>query len=356
MALFTSFFTSIKSHNADIIRKSRFFHVIDHCSSNVIIKNICEQEEIKSDREKYWLKQRQRLDNAATRRKSRSDRFKKMSNQLMNQMLDSHANFVRDQSYLIQIKHFHVSVSKRTLQRAFAARKSRVERYKMTRIKPLSQKNQQLRIAYEKEHKDHTVENFWQYIHFTNEAHFDPIQMFEQRILRETDTKYESKNLQTMSSMKEVKLHIAVFVSWHHKDALQFYNDEHNMPDIQIKKSRKSRKRKHDTKNEYRQRIAEWEITLSHDVNIKSQDNSMTQVYYTNRLLLVYIMRFMNVVFFMIDRAFCKKTMILVTTHDQQWTSYVLAKQATESSSSIILRNRLISTQQKEFEIFSSSV
>jgi hypothetical protein len=83
-----------------------------------------------------------------------------MSNQLMNQMLDSHANFVRDQSYLIQIKHFHVSVSKRTLQRAFAARKSRVERYKMTRIKPLSQKNQQLRIAYEKEHKDHTVENF----------------------------------------------------------------------------------------------------------------------------------------------------------------------------------------------------
>ncbi len=84
MTSFTSSLTSIKSHDADIIRKSRFFHVIDHRSNNVIIKNICEQKEIKSDREKYWLKQRQRLDDAATRRKSRSDRLKKMSTQLMN--------------------------------------------------------------------------------------------------------------------------------------------------------------------------------------------------------------------------------------------------------------------------------
>jgi hypothetical protein len=95
--------------------------------------------------------------------------------------------------------------------------------------------------------------------------------------------------MQTMSSMKRVKLHINVFVSWHHKDALKFYNDEYDVFDIQIKKSRKSRKRKHNTKNEYRKRVAEWEVTLSHDVKIKSQDNNMTQVYYTNRLLSVYM-------------------------------------------------------------------
>jgi hypothetical protein len=248
--------TSTKSHDADTIRKSRFFHAIDHRSDNVTVKNICEQEGIKPDRGKYWLKQRQRLDDAATRRKSRSGRPKKVSTQLMDQMLD-HANPVRGQPYPIQLEHFQVNASERTLQRAFAARKPRAGRYKMARIKPLSQKNQQLRMTYGKEHKDHTVENFWQYVHFTDEAHFDPDQMFEQRILREEGTRYEPENMQTMSSMKGVKLHIACSVSWHHKGALQFYNDEHDMPDIQIKKPRKPRKRKHDTEDEYRQRVAE---------------------------------------------------------------------------------------------------
>ncbi len=61
------------------------------------------------------------------------------------------------------------------------------------------------------------------------------------------------------------------------------------MSDIQIKKSRKPRKRKHETKDEYRQRVAEWEASLPHDVKIKSKSNSMTQIYYTNRLLFVYM-------------------------------------------------------------------
>jgi hypothetical protein len=207
----------------------------------------------------------------------------------MNQMLDPQANPVRDQPYPTQLEHFHIDASQRTLQRAFAARKPRAGRYKMARIKPLSQKNQQLRMAYGKEHKDHTIENFWQYVHFTDEAHFDPDQTFEKRVLREEGTRYESENMQTMPSMKEVKSHIAVSISWHHKGVLQFYNDEHDMPEIQIKKPRKPRKRKHDTEDEYRQRVAEWEAALPHDVDIKPQGNSMTQAYYTSRLLPIYM-------------------------------------------------------------------
>ncbi len=63
------------------------------------------------------------------------------------------------------------------------------------------------------------------------------------------------------------------------------------MPDSQIKKScksRKSRKRKHKTKNEQCQRVIEWETSLSHHVEIKLKNNSMTQIYYTKRLLLIY--------------------------------------------------------------------
>jgi hypothetical protein len=60
------------------------------------------------------------------------------------------------------------------------------------------------------------------------------------------------------------------------------------MSDIQIKKSRKSRRRKHDSDKQHHQRLAEWKTSLLHDVNIKSQSNSMTQIYYTTCLLLVY--------------------------------------------------------------------
>ncbi len=131
----------------------------------------------------------------------------------MNQMLDPQANPVRDQSYPVQLKHFDIDASKRTLQRAFAARKPRVGRYKMTKLRMISDKNKALRMIYEKEHKNHTIENFWQYVHFIDEAHFDPNQTFQRRILREEGTRYETENMQTLPNMKRVKLHIAASIS-----------------------------------------------------------------------------------------------------------------------------------------------
>jgi hypothetical protein len=77
----------------------------------------------------------------------------------------------------------------------------------------LSNKNKQLRVQYAKEHKSHTIENFWQHVHFTNEANFDSDQMYEERVLREEGTRYEAENLQTMPEMKKVKLHVVAFIS-----------------------------------------------------------------------------------------------------------------------------------------------
>lgn len=65
---------SAKSQDADIIRKSRFFHAIDTRPDHVTVKDICEQEGIKPDRGKYWLKQRKRFDDVASRRRPRSGR------------------------------------------------------------------------------------------------------------------------------------------------------------------------------------------------------------------------------------------------------------------------------------------
>lgn len=108
-------------------------------------------------------------------------------------------------------------------------------------------------------------------------------------MLIQTGTRYEPENMQQMPDMKGVKLHVAASISWHHKGALQFYNDENDTPDIQIKKPRKSRKSKYETEEMHRQRLTDWEVSLPHDVEVKSKGNSMTQIYYTERLLPIYV-------------------------------------------------------------------
>lgn len=91
-----------------------------------------------------------------------------------------------------------------------------------------------------------------------------------------------------MPKMKGVKLHVAASVSWHHKGELQFYNDEHDQPIVEIKKAPKPRRSKRQSKEIYRQRMTEWEANNPHDVEIKSKGNSMTQQYYVDRLLPIY--------------------------------------------------------------------
>ncbi len=87
-----------KRQEADIIRKTRFFHAIDNRASNVTIKDVCETENVSHGTGKLWLKQRKRLNAAAFRRtdKFRSDRRKKESSELLIELLDSQRNPVRD--------------------------------------------------------------------------------------------------------------------------------------------------------------------------------------------------------------------------------------------------------------------
>ena len=49
-------------------------------------------------------------------------------------------------------------------------------------------------------------------------------------ILREEDTRLNSDNMQKMPDTQGVKLHMADFISWHHKGSLIFYNDENDSP------------------------------------------------------------------------------------------------------------------------------
>ncbi len=92
--------------------------------------------------------------------KHRSDRSKKMCDDLMNKILNSKKNLVRDQSYNVLLKYFHINASRRTLQNAFNHRIFRVSRFRKARIRTLNQKNKKLRIQYEKNHEHHTIVDY----------------------------------------------------------------------------------------------------------------------------------------------------------------------------------------------------
>jgi hypothetical protein len=251
---------------------------------------MCTKKNVSYETKKSWLRQRDTLSTSAFRRidKTRTERSLKMTNDQLTEMLNDEKNPVRDQSWKIQINHFQLNCTSRIMKRACSRRKLKADRYRMIIVKFISLKNKQLRVKYDRRHVIETMNSFWQYVHFTNETHLDPNEIFSKRVLREESTRYEAANMQVMSQMKRVKLHFETSISWHHKSSLIFYNDEHDSSSVVIKKSLKSRRSRYQTKETYQQRLIDWETSLSHDSKIKLKENSMTQIYYTERLLSMY--------------------------------------------------------------------
>ncbi len=207
----------------------------------------------------------------------------------MIEMLNVQKNLVRDQAWKMQINLFQLNCTFRTMKRACSQRERKIDRFCMIIIKLINLKNKQLRVKYNRRHVIKTMNSFWQYIHFTNEIHFDLNEIFSKKMLREKDTRYENANMQFMFQMKKMKLHFKISISWYHKISLFFYFEEHDSLFVIIKKSFKSRKSRYQTKKTYQQRILEWKISLSHNFEIKFKKNSMTQIYYIERLLFVYV-------------------------------------------------------------------
>ncbi len=147
-------------HEADTVKKPRFFHAMNHRPKNATIKDICEQKGIKPDRGKYWLKLREPLGDVACRRRPRSGRLKKIIDDQINEMLDPITIPVRDQPWSAQIEHFHLNICPRALGAAFNQRKPRTSRFKKVRVRSLSKKNKALRVQYAKKHEMHNIDNF----------------------------------------------------------------------------------------------------------------------------------------------------------------------------------------------------
>jgi hypothetical protein len=199
-------------------------------------------------------------------------------------------NPVRDQLFEAQIQHHNLNVSTRTLQRSLKRDTNGGQRYKQAYIqKKLSKKNRELRVNYGQEHQDKSIDNFWQYIFFTDEAHIDPTSNSQGFILREQGTRNNTENIQERGEKKGVRLHIAGWINWHAKaEKLEFYNDENDFVQ-RPQRPPKPRKTMYESQADYDMRILEWQASLPHAKEVKPKGNAMSQKYYTERLLPIYI-------------------------------------------------------------------
>lgn len=240
-----------------------------------------------------WLDQRTALGSPAYHRTRKlSDNLgphPKVSADTCKMLVSPSRNKVRDQQLEAQIEYHKLPVKKRALQNRLKANTNKGQRYKMAYIKKrLSLKNRGERIHYGAEHQHKTVHDFWQYVYFTDEAHLDPSSQAQGYILREQGTRLDPENIQERGEKTGVTLHVFAYINWWEKSELYFYKDE-EMYIEKPKKPPKPRTRKYETKEEFEERIRVWEASIGHDKEVKPKGNAITQKYYHDKLLPVYV-------------------------------------------------------------------
>ncbi len=95
-----------------------------------------------------------------------------------------------------------------------------------------------------------------------------------------------SDNLQEISDMQRVKLHMTDFMSWHVKDSLIFCNDKNDSSTMKsVKQKLKPRRSKYSTKEKYQKWILDWESRKPHDSEVKSKENFMINKNYMKKIL-----------------------------------------------------------------------
>ena len=273
--------------------KAKFFLLLDtkepHKSRRQLFKDIG----IANTTANRWIAERTRHCSPAVRRigKHRRGPPEIIPNDILDMLLDHGRNPVRRLPLPMQMAYHNIDCHLRTLQRALWIRKNNARMYRCAVVSDLSESQCNTRIEYGNLHKDKTVEDFWQYIYFTDECHIDPSQWAHEQVLREEGTRLEPENLQEVpSSLKGCKVHCAAFVNWHKIGPLQFYNDEKAEPIMEVRQDPKPRRHpKHGNEEEYQQRLREWEANLPKKPDVKVPGNLMTQAYYTDKLLPGYV-------------------------------------------------------------------
>ncbi|XTI86240.1 hypothetical protein V2W45_1519188 [Cenococcum geophilum] len=242
----------------DTIAKARFFDAWDTRDGSKTQGALAREAGTSAPTASRWLKERAQIGSPArrhTRRRSailgRKSRISKETCEML-------------ELYKAQIEYHHLPLKRRQLRRKLFQHTKNAKRFHQAYIKKrMSKKNKEKRVEYGLEHQGKSVEDFWQFIFFTDEAHIDPSSNSVGYILREEGTRYDSVNIQERGEKTG-------------------YIEKPKRP-------RKPQKRKKETPEQFSHRLLEWDALIGHDKDVKPQGNAMTQKYYTERLLPIYI-------------------------------------------------------------------
>jgi len=203
-----------EAHEANTVKKTRFFTIYDKDYADRSLRSISSDARISEGTGRRWLKQRENMGSLAYRHtrpmSKKLGKPSKVTKSMCKMLVDPARNPVRNQPYDAQIAYHKIPVKRRQLRNKLAEHTNGGRIYKCAFIKKtISAKNKDERVAYGHEHKDKSMEDFWSYIFFTDEAHIDPSAQQAPGILRERGTRYDDENIMERGEKKGVKFHVA---------------------------------------------------------------------------------------------------------------------------------------------------
>ena len=147
---------SIKRHEYDTVRKSRFFELFDSRRNADSLRQICKNPQINipPSTGRRWLNERDHLGDKAYRRTRKISKRLGRKYIIATETLDDllrNDNPLNTKPYETIIKELNLPIKPRTLQHNFAVRKG-ARRYKKPKIKAMSQKNRVERVQYGQEY------------------------------------------------------------------------------------------------------------------------------------------------------------------------------------------------------------
>jgi hypothetical protein len=280
-----------KKQEYDTIRRIRFFDAFDSKENGQTLAEICRQSDIDlpTRTARYWLQQRSQLGSPALRRTRRLSTGlgapRKLGSIDLHPILEA-GHPLHCEPYEAIIEALHLPVSTRTLQKELYHNYD-ARRFRKKRTTAISAKNKAARLQYAEEHQNKTITGFWQYVYFTDEAHFQSKDLSNR-------VEYELRpfGVQTTETMQEVDrsdldvtLHVSAGISYNHKGVFHFYRDpiEPSLP--RPYRPRRPRQSSVETAEEFASKVQEWDALKLVEVDIGPKGNAMTQQFYSKEVL-----------------------------------------------------------------------
>lgn len=283
----------------DTEERSHYFWHFDHRRPDETMREIADAHGISERTGLRWRQERDRWgDGRRTRKRKAEDLGHKLGRPFrvpdsqLQALLEDNTNPVRDAPLSVQQRENEIPLAPRSLRYNLSNREN-AHMYISAYSGEISTPNKRQRVRYGEEHEKEDLHGFWDTVFFTDEAHFNPEEDFQKpRILRRKGNPNRLKrgNLQTRKKKKSspLTLHIYASVNWFFKSPLGFYNDEKDMlkPPKQPPKPRRS---KYETDEQFAQRKRDHEASLPPPLEVVSCGHHITQKYYTNHILPMYI-------------------------------------------------------------------